>query len=477
LPIAAVSALLACGACSDGKESNGSTGGNGGANPSSGGASSTSGGVTASGGTSGGAPASGGSLASGGVVGSGGSAGARGGSQSSGGAAVSTGGSTVSSGGASATGGTTATGGTSGTSNATGGTSGGASAGAGGKVGTGGATGGSGGATGQPGVRWVGRVDASNAAAVKFAWSGTGLVARVQGTKVSVRLQTEGATSSAFYQPVIDGAVKPRFQVATGAAQTVVLADNLAAAEHTVELYRESEGYYGNSVFLGFVDGVLLAPPAAPKHLIEIIGDSISAGYGNLGSEVHPPYTSSCTFSLETESAYLAYSSVLGRSLDAEVSIIARSGWGMYRDYGGSTANVLSSIYENTLGHVATPRYTFARQVDAVLVNLGTNDSSQSDPGTPYEDAYVAFLRTVRSHYASAWIFLTIGPMTTDPMLGTMRTHIDHVVTRMADSKIVSVRVDPQDGSTTGCDFHPNVATDQKMAAALKTALQAKLGW
>jgi hypothetical protein len=59
-------------------------------------------------------------------------------------------------------------------------------------------TSGSGG-TGPGGLRWIGRVDASNPSAAKFAWSGSGLVAIVNGAQISVTLQTEGATSAAFF--------------------------------------------------------------------------------------------------------------------------------------------------------------------------------------------------------------------------------------------------------------------------------------
>jgi lysophospholipase L1-like esterase len=216
---------------------------------------------------------------------------------------------------------------------------------------------------------------------------------------------------------------------------------------------------------------------AASGRLIEIVGDSISAGYGNLGNEVHPPWDNACTFSLDTESAYQAYGSMVGRALDAEVSIIARSGWGMYRDLAGNTANVLSSIYENTLGEQVSPRWDFAKKPDAVIVNLGTNDSGLGDPGQPYEDAYVAFLHTVRGHYPNASIFLTIGPMTSDPLLTQMRAHLDHVVTAMNDANVTKVDIEVQDSTSTGCDYHPNVAEDQKMADVLAAAIKTKLGW
>lgn len=46
-----------------------------------------------------------------------------------------------------------------------------------------------------------------------------------------------------------------------------------------------------------------------------------------------------------------------------------------------------------------------SRGSGAVLVADAMNDSSmEQDPGTAYEDAYVAFLRTVREKNPAAWI-------------------------------------------------------------------------
>jgi hypothetical protein len=357
--------------------------------------------------------------------------------------------------------------------------SGGATTGSSSGTGAGGSTSGGGG-TGPGGLRWIGRVDASTPTAAKFAWSGSGLVAIVNGAKISVQLQTEAGASSTFFQAVIDGTPGQRFQVMAGAPQTVVLGMGLAAADHTVELYRDTEGMYGDSVFLGFVDGTVKGAPPYGGRLLEVVGDSISAGYGNLGNEVHPPWNNTCTFSLDTEAAYQSYASFLGRTLGAEVSILARSGWGMYRDNGGSTAGVLSSVYGDTVGTESAPTWDFARKADAVLINLGTNDSAQGDPGQPYEDAYVAFLKTVRGHYANAWIFMTMGPMTADPLLAQMRMHLANVLAKVTgggDMKVTTIDLATQDTTMTGCDYHPNVAEDQKMAAALAPAIKAKLGW
>jgi lysophospholipase L1-like esterase len=335
-------------------------------------------------------------------------------------------------------------------------------------------------ASGPAAVRWIGRTDTSNPNAVKFAWSGSGFIATVAGPRISVLLQTEGTSSSTFFQPVVDGVVGGRFQVPPGAPQTVVLGSGLTAGDHVVELYRESEASFGDNLFEGFVDGTLKSAPPPPGRLIEVVGDSISAGYGNLGNETHPASTNACTFSLDTESAYQSYGAMVGRALGAEVSIIARSGWGMVRDFKGNTSNVMPSIYGNALGTATTPAWSFARKADVVVVNLGTNDSNAGgggDPGTAFEAAYVGFLQTVRGHYPDAWIFLTIGPMTTGPLLTTMRTHLGNIVLAMGDSKIATIDMATQDTSSTGCDFHPNVAEDQAMAAVVTAAIRTKLPW
>ncbi|HJX62367.1 MAG TPA: SGNH/GDSL hydrolase family protein [Polyangia bacterium] len=385
----------------------------------------------------------------------------------------------------SSAGGTAQMGGT----NAPGGTSsaGGLSA-TGGNPATAGSGAGSGGTTvlSTGGPRWVGRVDASNPNAVRFAWQGAGLVATVNGTSIAVQLRTEG-TSTVYFQPVIDNKMATRFKVDTGADQTVTLASGLAAADHVVELYRDTEGMYGLSTFLGFTSGTVKGAPAASGRLIEVVGDSISAGYGNLGSEPHPNWvaTPACHWTADNSTWYLSYAAVAGHALNAEVSTIARAGWGMYRDLGSSTTGVLSSVYANALGTDNNAVWGFVPKASVVVINLGTNDWGAGDPGTPYETAYKSFMTTIRSHYPDAWIFLTIGSMLSDPALSQVKTRLANVVaafTAKGDQKLATFDLGTQnmgaDGSVpTGCDWHPNVADHQRMAGILQQQLSSKLGW
>jgi len=371
-------------------------------------------------------------------------------------------------------------GGTGGTPGAGGGT------GTGGTPGTGGAsvvdagsTDGGAGSTSQPGVvaagvRWVGRVDLTDAQRPRFSWSGSGFVARFAGTSLSIQINSSGAF---IFKAVVDGTPHPAFTIPSG-QQTASVVSGLAAGTHTVELYRQTEGSQGDSQFLALTvgGGALTTPPAAPARLIEIVGDSISCGYGTLGALAD----SDC---FPTESHWDSYGAVAARALGADVNTIAMSGQGAYRNYGGDMTNTLPMVYTRALTNDATPIWDFRTQAQAVIVNLGTNDISNNkgDPGTPFETAYTGLLQTVRSKYPGALIVCIIGPLLSGTDLSTIQGHIKNSVNARiaAGDKNVEFfdKIVAQTADKEACQYHPDPAENQIMADQLVTELQAKLGW
>jgi lysophospholipase L1-like esterase len=317
-----------------------------------------------------------------------------------------------------------------------------------------------------PGVRFVGRVDTSDGKGTRFEWPGVSLHARFTGASVSIDLEDTDASELAVF---VDGTEYPKI-VAKAGRQTYPLATGLAAGTHELLVWRRSEANIGLSEFFGLTfapGGALLAPPPPLARRMEIIGDSITCGYGNEGLP-------GCTFSAETENSYLAYGSVAARAVGAELSTVAWSGLGMWRNYNdvGAAAKPLPFYYDDALPTVTTP-WDFTRFVpDVVVINLGTNDSStHGDPGQPFTLAYVAFVHHLRTKYPSAWIVCidATAAVTSDIK------QVVSTLTTAGDAKIEAFALTGQNGS--GCDGHPNVASDALMGDSLATELKRVMGW
>ena len=324
------------------------------------------------------------------------------------------------------------------------------------------------------GVRWIGRVDtASDAAHPRFSWSGSGFVARFQGTSLSATLTIGGA--STIFKTVVDGTPQAAF-TAPGGSAPYMLASGLAAGVHTVELYRQTEGPQGESHLMSLeTDGTMMDPPAGSNRLIEVIGDSITCGYGILGaladSDCYP-----------TESHWDTYAAVAGRALNAEVSTIAASGRGIIRNYGGDTTGTMPMLYPRALANVAGAIWDFHVEPQVVVINLGTNDISNNkgDPGDPFRDTYRTLLETIRAYYPHTQIICVVAPLLSSGEVSTIKGHIEAAIDARhaaGDTNVEYFQIPPQSSDKFACQYHPNVAENQIMADLLVAEIKAKVGW
>ncbi len=316
------------------------------------------------------------------------------------------------------------------------------------------------------------------------AWSGSALRVRFEGPRIEVLLRDRatGVEGNAFAVVVDDG--DPWALFLQRGKTRYVLADDLPEGEHTLLLLKRTEAGVGAVEFVGFdLPGgrILVPPPPAPRR-IELIGDSITCGYGNEAPGPEEHYRPS------TENNYMSYGQIAARILGAECHVIAWSGEGICQNGFGEVLRPLPTIYDRVLPRDPESRWDFGKWVPhVVVINLGTNDFSG---GGLEEDrfvgAYVPFVRRIAGLYPGVRIFCCLGPMLTDAWppgegrLSTARRWIRRAVAECREAGVEHVEFlefETLKKGEYGADWHPNIAAHERMAATLVEAVSAATGW
>lgn len=229
--------------------------------------------------------------------------------------------------------------------------------------------------------------------------------------------------------------------------------------------------------------------PAAEKtHFVEIVGDSITCGYG-VDDEVPEHH-----FVTGTEDVTRAYAYRTAQALDVDYSLVSISGYGIISGFVGpdeppKPEQTIPQYYEK-LGFSygkfkgrspADTPWDFSRQPDMVVINLGTNDDSYTqdyaDRQEVYRTAYVNFLKLVRSRNPRAKILCVLGIMG-DRLFPVVERVVEDYSVETGDRNIATMKFDVQlmeDGYVA--DWHPTAVTHGKAAEKLTRKIRELMGW
>jgi hypothetical protein len=232
----------------------------------------------------------------------------------------------------------------------------------------------------------------------------------------------------------------------------------------------------GNLSVLAFAsDGVFLGPRARAPRAIEFVGDSISAGDLNDGAAADGSAPAQC--------GNIAINDDITKTSGARLCLPPPTGFGAecyFTAWGGVTLTGMAGrLYESTFSASgplsAYGNWTFsANRVDAVVVNLGTNDQP-APPATRWQAEYVAFVQRAIALYGppAPSFFLAYGPM---------RDSYEPFVRNVsATLTAAGVRAFPLDltlpHAMTGCFGHPSAADNVEIAAKARPQVAAAMGW
>ncbi|WP_193161261.1 SGNH/GDSL hydrolase family protein [Microbulbifer hainanensis] len=330
-----------------------------------------------------------------------------------------------------------------------------------------------------PELLYTGRIDFSNPAAPLLSWPGSSIKANFTGASLSLWLNdTEGKN---YYDVIIDGnTLHPFVLEAKKGEQRYEISRALPPGEHTLELYKRTEGEEGATAFEGLEladDGQLLPPPGRPARRMEIYGDSITCGMGDEGANNGRDDLAS------EKNNYWAYGSVAARRLGAELHTVCKSGIGIMISWFPLTMpnyyDQLSAVGDNN-SHWDFSQWT----PDVVVVNLFQNDSWLIDrekrlQPTPTDEqriqAYVDFVRSIRDKYPNTEIICALGSMDATAN-GKWPDYIRAAVTRMR-SEFGDKKLDKLFFPYTGYGQHPRIAQHIANGEQLAGFVRKKMGW
>lgn len=315
-------------------------------------------------------------------------------------------------------------------------------------------------------VRPLGRVAELGPTNLNIEWPMSGFEATFDGGELSAVIEDTGKN---WLNVDVDG--RSRAIALDEGRKTYALFTGLDGA-HTIRVTRRTGAQEGPTLIVS-VSAENLRSTQSPERRILVIGDAIASGYGVEGEN------QSCQYASATQNAEKAYPALLAKALGADMQLIAVDGRGLYRNYEGDAATMASVMWRTLPSEEAVWPGNFGPQL--VIVNLGTSDFGDGDPGPRFKEAYVSALGRIRAANPGASIIATIGGMLEKPKLAAAKAAIEGSVAvrrEAGDLRTSFVLLNPPGtGHRYGCDWHPGVDAHKSMAEALQVAVTASLSW
>ena len=296
---------------------------------------------------------------------------------------------------------------------------------------------------------------------ISFDWSANTLEfqAVCEGS-VSLNLK-EKASDTMYYTVLVDGKEQKR---AHRTGSRLFLAENLPQGDHTFQVVRQTESFYGQATLCAIeLTGQLKSRPADRPLYMEFLGDSITVGLGNLCLGLPQPASDYS----ENQDGTQSYAYLTAQTLGADISVLARSGIGAYHGWDGGNP-ALPPMYESiSYYRDKTAPWAFSRQADIVVINLGTNDLWTGGSSSALTQAMQDFMRQVRRKNPRAAIVWAAG--------GIMADYLDEAadaVNRLGGAAKNYYVCPLPCGPNKGGNGHPTVEQHRSMADSLVAFLR-----
>lgn len=322
---------------------------------------------------------------------------------------------------------------------------------------------------------YQGRIEKMQDGKVVLIGSASSVSFDFKGNSCSISLQSIENHQN-YVSLELDGKYIGRIRIEKGNVKSFPITVSNAKKTHHLSIYKATEAANGGVLFTGTSAKLVESSASKKRKKIELIGDSITCGFGNDASTI--PCGSGDWY--DQHNAYWAYGPILSRALNIDFVLSSVSGYGMYRNWNDEHLDeaIIPDVYENLyLNRDSSKPYDFAFQPDLVSICLGTNDLSDGDGKKvrlpfneeKYVSNYIAFIKTVYKHAPNTRIVLLNSPMVSGERNVTLIKCLKKVIQAFKSDKAHKpiALFEFKSMSPKGCGYHPNITDDKVMAEQL----------
>lgn len=295
-----------------------------------------------------------------------------------------------------------------------------------------------------------------------LTWPGSGFGFSFFGTELRIKFGEFDSERHFYFQIIID---KLKQTHCVCASDQIIVIRGLSLETHQVKVTKVTECLQKAIVKEITICGETTNFEAAPQPQFlrfEFIGDSLTAGFGNMSEPDAGIYRAS------EQDVTFGYSYLTATKFNADGRYICCSGKGIFNNWDGSKENRITDFYDKI--HIgATEIHDFKTwQPDMVFINAGTNDVTAKTDPNDFKPAYLEFLCKVKNYNPHAYIICIYGT-TTDVFNDTFE-EIQQEIKRdypNLNSKIEFVKFKTISEDFYGALGHPNSKAHSHLAREL----------
>lgn len=286
-------------------------------------------------------------------------------------------------------------------------------------------------------------------------WAGSGLELLFTGSELTVCFEADFTVYEPWITMELNGAPLLRMPLNRGRSEVCLFRGMSVGVPKHIRIFKETQPMTDDprqrldAVEIIWGDGEFLPLPKFDMQL-EFVGDSLTTGEGIVGALEETDWISALVSGSRT------WARMAASRLNAASCAVSQSGWGVCSGWDGDLTHVLPAWYEKTV-------LLRERDVDAVIVNLGTNDTAAVQSGfittQDFERAALKFAQTLRRCHPDAKLVWAYG------MLGDfLRPQLERVLGQFDGACYLPLP--PMTEETVGSRQHPGPLCHQAAAQA-----------